>query len=518
MSVASLALLSACTTIYPETTTRSTAKPDRFVTTTSEPAMIPLCLPEDGLRVDSFSIAATGPFSARAEIALSSEADVAVACALDSDPSEVHLVEATGADHYTLDIGGLLQDSLYRCEAVAVCPTSQLPGAEAEVLTERASAETPTATAAFSDDLQMTGIYTLTNAQPDCTGGPDRDQWLVIWDPLGRPRWLYQLPPDLNVGIEARWHGDALVWGGGDHSAGAPARVDLFDGEIDKTSFPGASSLVFHHDGKQLPDGRILTTSETLEQPWASFQLHVVDPETDTVDWSYHSDQAVNQGAITPYGYYDTEDPWHLNWADVVGDQAIVSLCHSWMIAGIDIPTSQVSWRFGVNGDFALQDADGAPLGWEDFPQCQHGLEFDGESLLVYDNGSLNKWSRAAEFSLDFDAKVARRTWLWTEPGWFETSLGDVDWLTEDHSRVLVTKAHPECFSPSPASVSEIVEVDQATNTVVHRLTFDEPETANYRAERIDGCDIFRNGAYCQEVATRLVWLRPLFGLAALRR
>jgi hypothetical protein len=478
---------------------------------TDPTTLIPICLPDEAVRVLTFEIEPADNMQAAVDVTLSARADVAVVCVLEEDPNEVHLLEGQDQDQYSFQLGGLLADADYHCTAVASCPTSLEAPVTAELHTRPTPWYTPTATARTHPNLQMTGAYTLTNAQPDCTGGPDRDQWLVIWDPRGRPRWLHTLPPHLNAGIEARWHGgNTIVWGGGDHTSGAPAVVDLFEGELFKTTFPGSSDVTFHHDGKQIADGRMLTTEESLEQDWASFQLRLVDTETGSVDWYYHSDQGVAQGALTPQGYYDSEDPWHLNWADIVGEQAIVSLCHAWVIAAIDIPTSQVAWKFGMDGDFRLVDPEGALLAWQDFPQCQHGLEYDGTSLLVYDNGSVNRWSRATEYTLDTEAMVATKTWEWSEPGWFETSMGDVDWLTADHRRVLVTQAHPECFSPSPGWVSQIVEVDKPSGEAVHRLIFDEDETTTYRAERLGGCDIFSNAALCDELAERLRRIEPL--------
>jgi hypothetical protein len=496
-------LLSSCT--------NEAAPPEEEPSAPDATTLVPVCLPDESVRVLTLELEPTPNMQARVAVTLSARADVAVVCTLEEDPSEVHLLEGIDQDQYSFQLGGLLADADYACTAVASCPTSREAPVTAALHTLPAPAFTPTATARTHPSLEMTGAYTLTNAQPDCTGGPDRDQWLVIWDPQGRPRWLYTLPPGLNAGIEARWHGgDTIVWGGGADASGSPAIVDLFEGELYKTEFPGSSAVTFHHDGKQIPDGRILTTEESLEQDWASFQLRLVEPETGEVGWYYHSDQAVAQGALTPQGYYDSKDPWHLNWADVVGQQAIVSLCHAWTIAAIDIPTSQVTWKFGMDGDFRLVDPQGAALSWQDFPQCQHGLEYDGESLLVYDNGSVNRWSRATEYTLDPERMVATKTWEWSEPGWFETSMGDVDWLTDDHQRVLVTQAHPECFSPSPGWVSQIVEVDKESGEAVHRLIFDEDDTTTYRAERLGGCDIFRNAALCDDLAKRLARLETL--------
>ena len=56
----------------------------------------------------------------------------------------------------------------------------------------------------------------------------------------------------------------------------------------------------------------------------------------------------------------------------------------------------------------------------DDLPQCTHGLDVYDGRILVYDNGRERLQSSVSEWALDLDAKVARRTYHWTEPGWYE--------------------------------------------------------------------------------------------------
>jgi hypothetical protein len=49
-----------------------------------------------------------------------------------------------------------------------------------------------------------------------------------------------------------------------------------------------------------------------------------------------------------------------------------------------------------------------------------------------------------------------------------------------------------------------VVEVDRATDKVVWRLFFGDSGDGSYSADRIDGCEIFGNSAYCSTVADRL--------------
>jgi hypothetical protein len=95
--------------------------------------------------------------------------------------------------------------------------------------------------------------------------------------------------------------------------------------------------------------------------------------------------------------------------------------------------------------------------------------------------------------------------WQWTEPNWWEGTLGDVDDL--GNGRILVTEAHPECWSESPGDRSAIVEVERATGAVASRIELPGPEHAIYRSQRIEGCDVLARVAACPELADRVAEL-----------
>ena len=55
----------------------------------------------------------------RFDITADPPATVSVVCTLDTDPEEQHVVQADSASTHALNVFGLLEDSLYRCEILA---------------------------------------------------------------------------------------------------------------------------------------------------------------------------------------------------------------------------------------------------------------------------------------------------------------------------------------------------------------------------------------------------------------
>jgi hypothetical protein len=443
------------------------------------------------------------------EVTADPPAPVAVRCSAGYD---VHLVESPTAGSHEIRFSGLLSDTTYQCEAVSTCPAGD-PVA-LEVATGRGPSSLPDQLDVDVDpQLGATGAWTLLNHLSQ--GGCGEERHLAIYDIEGRLRWAWEVPRFVGIDTAAEWDPalGQIVWGGGYSSNGRPSFTDLWEGLTFQADFPDWENTVFHHDAKRLADGRLISLEDRLDAApplsFAGFAVRVLDPTTGAVTWDFESQALVDSGSL-PVG---SGDPWHANWvgwsdgADG-GERLYVSLCAAHQVLAIDVPGGTVAWKFGVGGDFALQDPDGAPLPDDDFPQCQHGIEVDGDELLVYDNGQTRGESRAEIFSLDPTKGVATREWVWTEPGWFEDTLGDIDRLGED--RILVVEAHPECWAPARRRTS-IVEVVQSTGAVAARTTFPDRDDAIYRAQRLGGCDVFANTRFCPALAARAAALAPLF-------
>jgi hypothetical protein len=176
----------------------------------------------------------------------------------------------------------------------------------------------------------------------------------------------------------------------------------------------------------------------------------------------------------------------------------------------VDAETGLVDWVFGAGGDFELVDPTGAPLGDDQFPQCQHGLDpsADGTRLLVYDNGRDRAESRVAEYLLDREARRATLAWTWTD-GWHGIFFGDADPLPD--GSVLVTQGHALC-GDSTGERTVIVKLDPEHHEQ-WRWAFVDPRIALNRSELLDGCEVFAHPEQCPALEPRWAELAPSFGV-----
>ncbi len=346
----------------------------------------------------------------------------------------------------------------------------------------------------------MVGTYTLVPHQRTCENSLAIN--LVMVDPVGEVRWYYPLPFEGYPDVGAEYYGDQLVlWGGSSASLageGAPALVDLSHNMVYRADYPGAAEAPFHHMAEAASDGTVITIADEEGADGlyigGPFSIHQIDVTNDELAWSWSALAAIEAGHLdSSYGL-----EYGANWAGLINDgqhdAMVVSLCGSDAIIGIDRDSGEVVWRMGERPTLELVDGD-------EWFSCTHGADVSGNKLLVYDNGRSLQGSRALEYTIDPVAATATVTWEWTEDHWHEPAWGDVDYLAEDH--VLITRAHAECFTFG-AGPSQVVEVDRATDKTVWRLFFGDSGDATYSADRIDGCEIFGNSAYCSTVADRL--------------
>lgn len=448
---------------------------------------------------------------ATVSMGLDTPATVAAACVRRDDPTEVHLLEAAGTSSVDFRFSGLLAATDYDCTVAAIEP----PGPRARVgfRTWEPPFELASADAETDPALEMTGAYTVMNVRPECLG--IEQNYIAVLDPEGNNRWRYDLPTGMNIGVEVIPDGpNRFLWGGGKDVVGAPAVVDVLDGQVWQLGSGAPSDIVYHHDVNRLDDGRVLSVEETYDDGWEASQLRLVDESGET-SWLWDTRDGVSEGWLEP-GSAANDDPHHLNWADVVetddGLVAYASLCYLYQIVAVDVATSRLLWKFGIGGDFSLVDPGGNPLGDGEYPECQHGVQMDGTHLLVYDNGQNRGFTRSVEYTLDTEAMVATKTWEWLDEGYWEKYHGGMDWLTPDHERVLVAQGNNDCGDTSDRH-SQIVEVERSTNTVVHRLVLRDISHWIYRAHRVDGCEVFANAKYCPALADRLEELAPLLDL-----
>ncbi len=340
------------------------------------------------------------------DVTLSDPAAIAVACTRDADPTEVHLAESAAAESHQLRINGLLAGESYTCAVALTSPRAPARTTPFTITTAPARYRIPEMRIALDESLPMTGgAYTLFNHERYCAG--DSTQRLLIVDPEARVRWHHELPAGMDMGIEARPNSDGnIVWGGGNTPEAAAEIVSLSGEVLYKVDFPRAYRTDFHHDGKQIASGEILTLeysqNHTATANWRGFTLRTFDPASGDQTWEWKSQSGYDQGVL-PGG---AGDVYHSNWVDiheeVDGATAYVSLCNRYQVLAVDVATGNVKWLFGPGGDFTLYGPDGNRLPDSFYSSCQHGLEVaDGNRILMYDNGWAHGQSRAVEFEID---------------------------------------------------------------------------------------------------------------------
>jgi len=456
------------------------------------------CDPVEGLEVVSLVPVAGDPDTMiDLDVTLTSPATVAAACVSDSEPDQIFFAESTVTeDAHALRLSGLLPDSAYTCTAAPTCPTRIGPAASTTWVTSPAPEDVQPFTVLVNPLLGMTGAWTLA---PHALGLFTDPDYLVIWGPDGRPRWWTLLPAEIRMSVEALYHAedDVIVWGGGASPEGRIRIVDMWEGELYAWAPEGWEETTFHHDAKRIADGRLLTLEDTQNttdgDTWEGFRIRIHDPTTGIVDFDFDSQRLVDEGFLEKPATTTDNDPYHANWMDwretAAGPRLYVSLCYAKQILALDGVTGDLVWQLGRGMGWTVVDPTGDDIGDDALPSCQHGLEvLADDDLLVYDNGLDQASSHAQEWLVDPVARTAQRTWNWTEPGWSQWYLGDIDDL--GNGRVLITKA------PGP-----LVEVDRATGLVEYRGEMPIGDT--YRAERYEGCDFFTAVKECPDLAAR---------------
>lgn len=429
------------------------------------------------------------PHELRFSVKVRNEAGAEVRCTLDGDPSEVHVVRKSTDDAHDITVRGLLADERYHCV---------LEAGEARV---EADLETPPAVVhtphMWVENDDPSGAYTLFNVGDIEVEG--RAPRLFIVDVDGRVRWsraIDQKVPDL----DASYLGNGSILYGGGHAV-APTRVNLsnevlWEGPVIREG--GA----WHHDVRWLEDDTVLglthTTNTRDDVTFGGFVIDQVNPTDNASVWSWDSQSAVDDGILQP-GTEDS-DSYHVNGLAHWGSDILVNSYLKERLLCIDPASGEVLWQFGRHGDWVLLDATGTePAPRDDWFFRAHAPEVHGNRLLLYDNGVYRnpRMTRAVEYELDPTTHTAKLLWEWSE-GWYEPIWGDIDLLPRDH--VLVTKAHCAPCGGASEGTTELIEIDRATNEVVWRLGFDDSRYTGYRAERIDGCDVFANARYCPEL------------------
>jgi Arylsulfotransferase (ASST) len=461
--------------------------------------------------IDAIASQPWSEHEAQFDVTMADPATVAVACQLDGDPAETHLVEGSEESGYhQLRMAGLLAGSTYHCSVAAVSLADSVQPLKFDLRTDlESNPRLPVVHLEVQED-GASGDYIVTNHQVNLAWNGQRR--LVI-DQDANIRWHADEDTANSIGGSAVGYFPAdqtFTLGGGwpPSASGRPQQIDLFGAPVSYDTLPAIpaeAAATFHHEARRLSDGRFLALSERQIQArdggtFDGVGVEIVNPETNQVDFSWSSQAAYDAGLLEPNN--NPDDSYHPNWANVYDNVLHVSLCGTKQIAAIDMPSGDLRWVFGAVGDWALVDVDGNPLGPDEFPECQHGSMREGNKLLIYDNGKLSDSSRVVQYSLDEATMVATKVWEWTEPDWHEDNLGGVDRMS--NGDVLVSMCHLEDDAFIPGDHTTFVEVNPATGEKVWEIQYDDPNDMAFRSLAIHSCDIFANAKYCAQTRERL--------------
>lgn len=247
-----------------------------------------------------------------------------------------------------------------------------------------------------------------------------------------------------------------------------------------------------HHDIEMLPSGQVAALVYVEYDDHVGFGIRIVDPETGEDTFRLRSEEL------------DLEVPTQGD-ADVFHANALVveerhgDLVRLWVnlrgtdqLIRIHPRTLEVDLEVGPGGDWVIEKAGGAEVDWWDGP---HDPVIDGDRVLLYDNGSEEDGTRIIEVELDEDAKKAVATWSWSG-GWYEKIWGGV--RRTPNGNVLVARGHCTYCEGAEDGSSTLLEIDASRETV-WRLHL-HPLSGLYRAEPLDGCDLFANHRYCEDL------------------
>lgn len=116
----------------------------------------------------------------------------------------------------------------------------------------------------------------------------------------------------------------------------------------------------------------------------------------------------------------------------------------------IDMDSGNVLWALGKDGDFTIETDDPHP--WFEFAHDPEIMSFDGDAVIFYDNGSLERgYSRVIEYKLDFEEMTAEISFVYDGSNdgrmWFTEYWGDADSLP--NGNIFVTAGDYQLYSDS---------------------------------------------------------------------
>lgn len=334
-----------------------------------------------------------------------------------------------------------------------------------------------------------------------------KNRYLVILDPEGNVRWYYK--GEGGGDVDVSWLGNDRVLMGGFHDYSIEATIVGLDKQ---TYFKDAMEVTAqyeqadsaNHDAGISEDGQSVFTFAYLNNgTYTSFLIRQLDITTGKVIWNWSGIEDGAELGQIPAGSSSDTDPHHANAIDDQWEDGrlylYVSMRNQNQMMKLDYETGEVIWKLGIGGDFTLLEKDGTPATDDRWFFNNHDAKMYGPNLFaVHDNGTERanyggtNYSRGLQLELDQEAMTARIKFEYTEPNWVEPIWSGYDVYPDGRS--LVAIGH--CWLCTSQKVASIIELDPA-GQVLWRADMTNEKEHLYRAERIDGCDIFNNTRYC---------------------
>lgn len=260
---------------------------------------------------------------------------------------------------------------------------------------------------------------------------------VVVLDDQARVVWyhLFEEGPNLmRALITADREGFVfcLAGHGGTLEQGMIQWVSYDGAEVRDVAFPYVD-----HDFTELPDGTwagiVVTESETEGGKADRIVEMQPDGTGERTVWNAWEDPALN-------GFHSTtSENWsHANGLDYdpVEDVYYISLKNIGTLVKVDRQTGESLWHLnGAANTFAFAEGSTMPL-------MQHQFQMLEDSIVIFDNGSPETGSRAAEFILDQDARTAEQIWEHKhDPAVYVFAKGDVHRFENDNTLVVWSAA-----------------------------------------------------------------------------
>lgn len=357
-----------------------------------------------------------------------------------------------------------------------------------------------------SSDVARTG-YILYNYGTLHRPWTVKNRYMVVLDPTGNVRWYYS--GDGGGDVDISFLGNDRFLMGGYHDTSVEPTIIGLDKQI-YFKDPGQVTREYesadscNHDAGLAEDGQsIYTLAYSSDGVYGSFIIRELDVTTGDVLWTWSGiEDGVMQGQI-PGGSSSDTDPHHANAIDDQIENGreylYVSMRNQNQVMKLDKETGDVVWLLGLGGDFTLYEADGTLAEDHRWFFNQHDAKVYGPTLFsAHDNGTERNlaggtnYSRALQLKLDQQAMTATIQFEYTEPSWVEPIWSGYDVLPD--GRGLLAIGH--CWLCTIPKVAGLVELSAGAQPL-WRADFKSEKEHIYRAQRIDGCELFSNRTYC---------------------